>query len=245
MSRVIYGIHPVEEALTRRPNEVQTLLHLGKERGPLRKLVSRAKALGITVTASTPRQLDELCGSASHQGVAALAGVFAYVELEDLLEQPALRGRTPLIIAADSLTDPQNLGAIFRSAVVLGATGLILPRDRSVHVTPTVVRVSAGATEHLPCALVTNLARALAQLKEAELWVAATVERGGVDPADADLSVPLVLVLGNEHKGIRPLVLKACDLQLTIPSRGEIASLNVSAATTALLYEAARQRRVT
>jgi 23S rRNA (guanosine2251-2'-O)-methyltransferase len=156
---------------------------------------------------------------------------------------PELSAGVPLLVVLDSVTDPQNLGAIMRSALVLGATGVVLPKDRAAPVTPTVVRVSAGASEHLPCARVTNLARALEQMKAAGVWTVGAVESGGVLPEQADLAAPVAIVLGNEQKGIRPLVRRGCDVLLTIPSRGAIASLNVSAAATALLYEAARQRR--
>jgi 23S rRNA (guanosine2251-2'-O)-methyltransferase len=129
-----------------------------------------------------------------------------------------------------------------RSALVLGASGLLLPKDRSASVTPTVVRVSAGASEHLPCARVTNLARALAQANAAGLWVVGAVERGGVAPERADLRGPTAVVLGSEQRGIRPLVRRGCDIIVTIPSRSRIASLNVAAAAAAILYEAWRQR---
>lgn len=245
MSRLVYGIHPVEELLRRRAREVQALWVV--ESAPssgvsprLRALAGEAEAHRIPVTRTRAGELDALCDGASHQGVAAVVGEYAYLDLGQLLE--ASEG-PPLLVVADSLMDPQNLGSIIRTALVLGATGLVLPSRRSVSITPAVVRVSAGASEHLPCARVTNLARALDELKRAGLWVAGAVERGGTHPADADLSGPLALVVGNEHKGIRPLVLEKCDLQLTLPSASAIASLNVAAATAALLYEIVRQRR--
>lgn len=236
--RVVYGIHPVEEALARRGRDVKTLLVADRRR--VAAAVARAEGLQIPVTLTTPLELDALCEGTGHQGIAALVGEYPYAELHDLIDGDE---HAPLLVVADCLMDPQNLGSIIRSALVLGATGLVLPKDRSVRVTPTVVRVSAGASEHLRCAQVTNLARALGELKEAGLWIAGAVERGGTHPADADLRGPLALVVGNEHKGLRPLVRRQCDLELTIPARGGIASLNVAAATTALLYEVARQRR--
>lgn len=236
MSRLVYGIHPVAEVLRRR-GDVEVLL-ISKRAG-LGDLVSQAEARGISITRSSVEELQALCGASSHQGVVALVGEYPYLDIYELLER---QQGPPLLLAADSLMDPQNLGAIIRSGLVLGATGLVLPKKRSVQITSTVVRVSAGATEHLSCARVTNLARALDQLREAGLWVAGTVERGGASPSETDLTGPTVLVLGSEHRGIRPLVLKKCDIKLTIPSRAGIASLNVAAAATAVLYEAARQR---
>ena len=264
MARLVYGVHPVEEALRRRNREVQALMIARRGAAPP-GLLELAEARGIPVQTSSPEELDLLCGAGNHQGVAALVGEYAYVELEDLLEPgpavssrsvpqgredrgPAAQGREdrpepPLLLVLDCVTDPQNVGAILRSALVLGASGLVLPKDRAAPITPAVVRVSAGASEHLRCARVTNLARALEQMKEAGLWVAGAVESGGVAPEQADLRGPAAIVLGNEQKGIRPLVRRGCDLLITIPSRSAIASLNVAAAGVTLLYEAARQRR--
>ncbi len=240
MSRFVYGVHPVAEVLKRRERPVQCLLVRRKEQH--RALLSTAEARKIPIYVNTGLELDHLCGALSHQGVAVVVGDYPYLDLNDLLV--AGKGITaPLLVVLDSVTDPQNLGAILRSALVLGATGIVLPKDRAAPITPTVVRVSAGASEHLPCARVTNLAAALKEMKRVGLWVAGTVERGGAVPDQADLTGPLALVLGNEQKGIRPLVLRGCDMILTIPSHSNIASLNVAAAATALLAEVARQRR--
>ena len=235
-SRVVYGVHPLEELLRRRPKQVSTLFLAGRH-GALRAL---AEQHGIAVASVDEAALDALCEGGNHQGVAATVGEYSYLDLETLLDRLP---EAPLLVVADSLMDPQNLGSIIRSALVLGAAGLVLPRDRSVRITSAVVRVSAGASEHLPCAQVTNLARTLERLKERGFWVAGAVERGGLHPAESDLTGATALVVGNEHKGIRPLVLDKCDVRLTIPSGSAIASLNVAAATAALLYEAARQRR--
>jgi 23S rRNA (guanosine2251-2'-O)-methyltransferase len=293
--RIVYGVHPVDEVLRRRPDVVQALLVSRHQR--VDHLVAAAEQRHVAVQISSPEDLDALSGGRPHQGVVAVVGEYPYVDLEDLLARRALPADTaeyakssksvhvpisenrphgsedvlppelareskdvkmviratpppapdlaaaPLLVVLDSVTDPQNLGAIMRSALVLGATGVVLPKDRAAPVTPTVVRVSAGASEHLRCARVTNLARALEQMKAAGVWTIGAVERGGVLPEQADLAAPVAIVLGNEQKGIRPLVRRGCDVLLTIPSRGQIASLNVAAAATALLYEAARQRR--
>ena len=239
MVRVIYGFHPVEAALRRHHKDVKGIFISGRGRaGQVKDLAERA---GVQVQESSASELDALCHGAAHQGVVAVLGGYPYVAVEDLLEA---RDPPPLLLFMDGVQDPQNLGAIFRSALLLGATGLVIPRDRAAGVTPTVVRVSAGATEHLPCARVTNLARALEQAKAQGLWVAGSVVSGGQDPAHLDLTGPLALVLGSEHKGIRPGVLKGCDLKITMPTiPSPVVSLNVATAATALLYEIGRQRR--
>ena len=240
MSRLVYGIRPVAEVLKRWERPIQCLLVSKKEQH--RAFLSAAESRKIPIYFNTGLELDQLCGTSSHQGIVAVVGDYPYLNLHDLLV--AGKGTAaPLLVVLDSVTDPQNLGAILRSALVLGATGIVLPKDRAAPITPTVVRVSAGASEHLPCARVTNLAAALKEMKQAGLWVAGAVERGGAVPDQADLAGPLALVLGNEQKGIRPLVQRGCDMLLTIPSHSNIASLNVAAAATALLSEVARQRR--
>lgn len=244
MSRLVYGVRPVGELLRRRAGEVQNLW-LAAERNAgteaIQALRVTAEGRGVAVHVVPGEQLDALCPGESHQGVAAVVGDYVYVELEELA--PLDAARAPLIVAVDGVTDPQNLGAMFRAASVLGATGMVLTKDRCANVSPLVVRVSSGATEHLPCARVTNLSRALEQLKERGVWVAGTVERGGKAPAEVDLAGPLALVLGSEQRGLRPGVAKACDYLLTIPTPGPIAALNVASATAVLVYEAARQRR--
>ena len=151
-------------------------------------------------------------------------------------------GKAPLILVLDGVQDPQNFGALVRTAHVVGVDGIIIPRDRAVAVTPAVVKASAGATEHALIALVTNVARTLEELKEDGLWMCGAVAEGGQAPWKIDLKVPLALVLGAEGKGIRPLVLRGCDLQVQIPMTGKVASLNVGVAGAMLLYEASRQR---
>ncbi len=239
MPRIVYGFHPVESALRKHRKDVRGIFLSGRGRaGQVREL---AGSMQIPVQELSASELDSLCQGATHQGVAALLGDFPYEELEDLIEA---RGTPPLLLFLDGIQDPQNLGAIFRSALLLGATGLVIPKDRAAGVTPAVVRVSAGATEHLPCARVTNMARALSQAKGSGIWVAGAVAGGGQDPGGMDLSGPMALVLGSEQKGIRPGVLKECDLKVTLPIRkSPVDSLNVATSAAVLLYEMSRQRR--
>jgi 23S rRNA (guanosine2251-2'-O)-methyltransferase len=241
MARVVYGIHPVKEAL--KTGRVQALFVLEGDSGPaLREVHEAALKANVQPIPRTRGALDLLARNGVHQGVLALTGEYPYVEVYDLLEAAKRSGKPPLFLVLDSVQDPQNLGGLVRSAHVLGAHGLIIPRDRAVGVTATVVKAAAGATEHTPIAMVTNLARALEELKAASVWVAGAVAQGGEPPWKVDLKGPIALVLGAEGKGIRPLVLRGCDLLIQIPMAGRVASLNVGAAGACLLYEAVRQR---
>lgn len=245
MSRLVYGVHPVEELLRSRGKEV-SLLYLaeGDASPPLRALADSARRARVLVESLPRAELDALCGGGVHQGVAAVAGELRYPDPHQLLDEVLARGEEPLLLVLDSVQDPQNLGALVRSAHVLGAHGVVLPRDRAAHVTPSVVKASAGATEHLPIAVCVNLARTLDELKERGVWIAGAVAGGEARaPWALDLAGPLALVLGAEGKGLRPLVRKSCDLLVEIPMVGQVASLNVSAAGAVLLYEALRQRR--
>jgi 23S rRNA (guanosine2251-2'-O)-methyltransferase len=175
--------------------------------------------------------------------VVAVVGEYNYAQLDELIQAAERSGRPPLLLVLDSVQDPQNFGALVRTAHVAGAHGIIIPKDRAVGVTPAVVKTSAGATEHVRIATVVNVARALEELKEANVWIAGAVAAGGSKaPWEIDFTVAIALVLGAEGKGIRPLVLRGCDLLVKIPMLGKVASLNVGAAGAMLLYEVVRQR---
>jgi 23S rRNA (guanosine2251-2'-O)-methyltransferase len=243
VSRVVYGLRPVGELLESR-REVSVLYVADGERSrEIERLSAAARAAGVTVTARPRADLDELAGGKPHQGALAVAGDFAYLEPEALLAQVTARLEVPLLLVLDGVQDPQNLGALVRSAHVLGAHGVIVPKDRAAQVTGAVVRASAGATEHTPIARAANLHRTLEQLKRAGVWTVAATADGGEDPWKLDLTAPVALVLGSEGRGLRPLTARTCDLAARIPMAGRVASLNVAAAGAILLYEAARQRR--
>jgi 23S rRNA (guanosine2251-2'-O)-methyltransferase len=163
-------------------------------------------------------------------------GPYPYVELEDLLAAP-----DPLVVVLDGVTDPHNLGAVLRVAEGAGASGVVIPKDRAAGVTAAAVKASAGASEHVPIARVTNLRRAIDRMKEAGLWVYAA-EVGGTPYTELDLTGPVGLVLGSEGRGMRRLVREGCDGAVSIPMLGAVGSLNVSVAAAVLLYEARRQR---
>jgi 23S rRNA (guanosine2251-2'-O)-methyltransferase len=241
MSRVVYGLRPVEELLRARRGEIAAVYFADGDRTPMVvALAALAKAHGVHAEVRARSEIEALAPGAVHQGVVAVVGDFQYVELSDLL---APRDEPPLILVLDGIQDPHNLGALVRSAHVLGAHGVVIPRDRAAQVTPAVVKASAGATEHTPIARVTNITRALEELKEAGLWIVGAVADGGDDPWRIDLTGAIAVVLGAEGSGVRPLVARTCDLRVRIPMAGQVASLNVSAAGAVLLYEATRQRR--
>ncbi len=238
-SRVIYGSGPVTELLRSKPDAVQAV-YVQKEQSKLAELAIRR---GVEVAVKSRAELDALAGEgASHQGVIAIAGEFRYADLHDVLD--AVEGPA-LVVALDSVQDPHNLGAIVRSAYVLGAHAVVVPKDRSARVTAVVTKSSAGATEHLPIVQVTNLVRALEDMKQRELWIAAVASHEHARPIhDLDATSPLCLVLGSEGKGIRPLVHKTSDFTVEIPMVGAaVGSLNVSVAAGVALYEISRQRR--
>lgn len=250
MKRVVFGIGPVRELLRARRGGA-LVLWVSRSRGrrgadPLAELVAEAERLGIPVEQREPAELDEAAGAgAVHQGVVAVAGAFRYAELDDIAASAQAAGPRGLVVALDGVTDPHNLGAIARSAYLFGAHGLVLPRDRAAEVTAVAVKASAGATEHLAIAQVTNLARALGELKQRGLWIAALSAGPEATPVwrlDA-ATTPLCLVLGAEGSGIRPLVERQCDFRVAIPMQGRaVGSFNVSVAAGVALYEIARQR---
>ena len=185
------------------------------------------------------RDLSEAAGTRDHQGVVAWCEPYRYADAFELAADPA-----PLLACLDQVSDPRNLGAVIRSAEGAGASGVVVPSHGSARVTAAVCRASAGAVEHLPVAVVPNLARYLAEIKRGDLWVAGAVGEAGTRMWQADLSGGIAFVFGAEGKGLRPLVRRTCDLEVSIPLLGRVESLNVSVAAAVLLYEARRQRDV-
>ncbi len=242
--RIVYGQNPVRELVSARANQVQVVYLAGGDRGPALKTIRDLCAQRrVSVEERDNEELDALAGSdARHQGVIAITGELPIVDLEQILEDLEDYPRAPLLVVVDSVQDPQNFGAIVRSAHVLGAHAVITAKDRAAPITAATVKASAGATEHVPIARVTNLVRALEQMKESGIWTVGAVSDDGVDPATVDLTSGIALVVGAEGKGLRPLVARSCDHRVKIPMLGKVASLNVSVATGILLYEVARQR---
>jgi 23S rRNA (guanosine2251-2'-O)-methyltransferase len=229
----VYGRRPVREALRGRREvlELWATERAVKAEGWLRDL-DRPR-----VQVKLDRDLTEEAGTRDHQGVLAWCEPYKYVDAYELA-----RVERPLLACLAQVSDPRNLGAVCRSAEGAGATGVVVPAHGSARVTPAVARSSAGAIEHLPIAVVTNLARYLAEIKGADLWVAGAAGETGTPMWQADLSGGLAFVFGAEGKGLRPLVRRTCDLLVSIPLLGMVESLNVSVAAAVLLYEARRQR---
>ncbi len=209
----------------------------------LQHLAAQAKEAGAVVVPVDRRKLHTMSTTGRHQGIIALAAAHEYFTVADLLEEAAARGESALIVVCDELTDPHNLGAILRSAECAGAHGVIIPKRRSVGLTATVAKASAGAVEYMKVARVTNINAAIQELKDNGVWVFGTAAEGSIPMYQADLKGPAAIVIGNEGDGMSPLVRKNCDVMVNIPMKGKISSLNASAAASILLYEAVRQRR--
>jgi 23S rRNA (guanosine2251-2'-O)-methyltransferase len=240
VSRLVLGVNAVRAALTERPREVRKLyLKAGSEGGEIALL---ARRLGLRWQSLAVEQLTRLGQGEKHQGVIAELADFHYRGLEELFDGIPV-GEPALLLFLDGIEDPHNLGAIVRSAMALGAHGLVIPQDRAAGVTPAVGRAAAGALESARIAQVVNLSRAIEAAKERGLWVAVADQAASQPVWQADLTGPLAIVVGAEGKGVRPLVRRHCDLALQIPILGAVGSLNASVAAGVLLYEAMRQRR--
>ena len=236
------GRNALTEALRSGRTVDKVFIAAGETDRGLQRLAAQAKEAGAVVVPVDRRKLDQMSTTHSHQGVIALVAAHEYVTIDDILEEAASRGETALIVICDELADPHNLGAIMRSAECAGAHGVIIPKRRSVGLTATVAKASAGAIEYMKVARVTNINTAIAELKEKGVWVFGTAAEGSIPMYKADLTGPTAIVIGNEGQGMSPLVQKNCDVTVHIPMKGQISSLNASAAASILLYEAVRQR---
>jgi len=237
---VLYGLHPVEEALRAGSRQFDHVC-VARERHDqrLQRVIDACRETGVRLRFEPRENLTKLAKTPGHQGVVAIVRAKATLELQDLLDGPEPR----LILALDGVEDPQNLGALLRTADGAGAGGVILTERRSAPLSPVAIKASAGAAEHVPIARVVNLSRALEQLKERNLWCVGLDERGTMSYDEFDFTSNCVLVLGREGAGLHDLVRRHCDHLLRIPMAGKVASLNVSVAGAVVLYEAARQRR--
>lgn len=236
------GRNALQEALRSGRTVDKVFIAAGEIDRGLQRLAAEAKEAGAVVVPVDRRKLDAMSFTHAHQGVIALAAAHVYYSIDDILEEAASRGEAPLIVICDELSDPHNLGAILRSAECAGAHGVIIPKRRSVGLTATVAKASAGAVEYMKVARVTNISAAIAELKQKGVWVFGTAAEGSIPMYQADLSGPAAIVIGSEGDGMSQLVRKNCDVMVNIPMKGRISSLNASAAASILLYEALRQR---
>lgn len=236
------GRNALQEALKSGRTIDKVFIAAGDTDRSLQHLAAEAKEAGAVVVPVDRRKLDAMSVTRSHQGVIALAAARAYYSVDELLKEAEDRGEAPLLVICDELSDPHNLGAIIRSAECAGAHGVIIPKRRSVGLTAVVAKASAGAVEYMKVAKVTNINATISELKEKGVWIFGTAAEGSIPMYQADLTVPAAIVIGSEGDGMSRLVRKNCDVTVNIPMKGQITSLNASAAASILLYEAVRQR---
>ena len=238
----IEGRNALQEALKAGRTIDKVFVAEGDTDRSLQRLAAQAKEAGAVIVPVDRRKLDQMSTTRSHQGIIALVAAHDYFSIDDILEEAASRGEPALIVICDELSDPHNLGAIMRTAECAGAHGVIIPKRRSVGLTATVAKASAGAVEYMKVARVTNVSNAIKELKDKGVWVFGTAAEGSIPMYKADLTGPAAIVIGNEGDGMSQLVRKNCDVMVHIPMKGNITSLNASAAASILLYEAVRQR---
>lgn len=240
----IFGTNPVFEALSSGREIDKIFILEGARHSRLGEITSLAKRRGIHYTLVNRKKLDELSAGGNHQGVLAFAAIHSYTEVEDILAAARAKGEKPLILIAEGLKDPHNLGSIIRCANAAGAHGVIIPKNRSVGLNSTVAKVSAGAVEYTPVARVTNIGATIDKLKDEGLWIAGTALEGSTVYTKADLTGALAIVIGSEGEGLSRLTREKCDFLVKIPMLGQAESLNASVAAGILLYEAVRQRTI-
>ncbi|RIV24579.1 23S rRNA (guanosine(2251)-2'-O)-methyltransferase RlmB [Alicyclobacillaceae bacterium I2511] len=239
-SGLLAGRHSILEALKAGRPFTKIMVSIGASGGSLAEILARAKETAIVVQWVPRESLTETVGHAHHQGVAAYIAPFDYVDLDDVIGRST--GQTPLLILLDELSDPYNFGAILRTAEAVGVQGVVIPKRRSVPLTETVVKASAGAAAYVPVARVPNLVQAMDILKQAGYWIFGTDVSDGTAYTQADFRGPVALVVGAEGKGLGRLVKEHCDILVHLPMLGEVQSLNASVAAGVVLYEILRQR---
>jgi 23S rRNA (guanosine2251-2'-O)-methyltransferase len=241
---LVIGINPILEKLKASPEEIsEILLVRGPLRPILRSLETDAQKLQIKIQFVDAKELDYLAQGQSHQGAIARVRPYSYVPFSDLERNVASESGPSRVLILDGITDPRNFGAILRTAEAVAVGHIIIPKDRSVRITPSVVKASAGAVHHLRIYRVTNLWRAIASLKNAGFWMVGLDAKATESYDSKEYPDKLGIVLGSEGRGLRPLISKECDYLVRIPMKGKISSLNVSVAAAILLYEVLRQHR--
>lgn len=243
MDEWIAGKHAVLEAIRSGRTINKIWVAEGGQKQPLAPIMAEARQAGITVQYVDKRKLDQWVIGVRHQGIAAQAAAYDYADVDDVLGLAAERGEPPFVLLLDEIEDPHNLGSILRTADCAGAHGAIIPKRRSAALNATVAKTSAGAAEYVKVSRVSNLAQTIDTLKKQGVWIVGTDAEAEQDAFVADLTGPIALVVGNEHKGMGRLIKEKCDFLVKLPMLGHVQSLNASVAAGIMMYEVVRQRR--
>lgn len=237
----IIGRNPVLEAL-RSEREVNKIwIAEGSQKGSMQPLIGLAKEKKVFIQIVPKKKIDQMT-EGIHQGVVAQVAAYEYADLDDLFKKAEEKNEAPFFIILDEIEDPHNLGSIMRTADAVGAHGIIIPKRRAVGLTATVAKASTGAIEYIPVARVTNLSRAVEELKERGVWIVGTDAKGTDDYRNMDGMMPIGLVIGSEGKGMSRLLKEKCDFLIRLPMVGQVTSLNASVAASLLMYEVYRKR---
>ena len=242
-ANIIAGRNPVIEALRGGTIIEKVVILSGVKGGVIEKIKQMAKRNRVPFVEVGKQKFRDLVSDTTTQGVVAIVGTKAYVELDDILNIAQERNEPPFLLILDEIEDPQNLGALIRTAECAGVHGVVIPKHHAATVNQTVAKTSAGASEHLPVAKVVNIANTLDELKQKGLWIVGTDATAEKLYTQVDYSMPIVFVIGNEGKGIRQLVKEKCDFVVKIPLYGKVESLNASVAGALVMYEAVRKRK--
>jgi 23S rRNA (guanosine2251-2'-O)-methyltransferase len=237
----IGGRNPVIEALKSGREINKIWIAEGSQKGSIQQVLGLAKEAGVMVQYVPKKKIEQMVAE-NHQGVVASVAAYKYAEIDDIFDKAAQKGEDPFILILDELEDPHNLGSIMRTADASGAHGIIIPKRRAVGLTSTVAKASTGAIEHIPVARVTNLSRAVDELKDRGVWVAGTDAKGRQDYRQLDGTLPIGLIIGSEGKGMSRILRDKCDFLVQLPMSGHVTSLNASVAASILMYEVYRNR---
>ena len=235
------GRNAILEALKSGRDIEKLLVQKGNVEGTIRRIVAQAAEKGVVIQEVDRRKLDEISQTKNHQGVIAFVPAHPYASVDDIFARAEAKGEKPFLLILDNITDPHNLGAVLRTAETSGAHGVIIPKRRSVGLTATVAKTSAGAVEYVPVARVTNIPRTIEELKKRGVWVTCA-DMDGSDYYEADFRDAIAIVIGSEGEGVSRLVKEKCDFTVAIPMYGRVSSLNASVAAGLLMYEVVRQR---
>ncbi len=242
MSHIIYGIHPVEEALKSNLPIQKIFLGTQKPSSNLQTIIEKASKKNIPIIFCQKESLERLSKGGVHQNIIAILQEISYAGTDEIISRWRESGSKALLLILDGVQDPQNFGSIIRTSLGCGVDGILIPKDRAVGITPAVVKASAGAVAHLPIGRVVNIAKTIDYLKNEGIWVYGASGEAKDHLYELDLNINLAIVIGGEGKGIRPLVKQRCDRLFSIPMKGPVSSFNVSVSAGMILYEVMRQR---